>query len=380
MPGNRPSGARLSRASVAPDIRARRLQFDVSEFRVAGKFRLQPGFHAMPAAKRRGENSHPPRRLSALSRHDGLRGLGEPDPKFGPGEPLRRNRPARLLRGALAAPIRELTAKTRGAGAFRYRRQPSRRHVAWNTAKRPPRRPCPAPSDHGPVGRTLRPMSEIAARPLDPDATPVRRSPASRRIKVLVLIPDLAIGGAETDLLRTLPLIDRDRLEVVVCVIEARGALAAPLSEAGIQVIGPFVGEAAEAKPLDRALLRIDAMTRRLALGWPVFRLMRLALHYMRVARMVKRVLDEGRFDVVHTMSPSSYVIGALATGFARHRALVMSRVSLNFYQHGARLLGTVERLLHRRVDLAIANAEAILRELAAWGFPASRLRWCRNG
>ena len=223
-------------------------------------------------------------------------------------------------------------------------------------------------------------MSEIAARPLDPDATPVGRSPASRRIKVLVLIPDLAIGGAETDLLRTLPLIDRDRLEVVVCVIEARGALAAPLSEAGIQVIGPFADETAEAKPLDRALLRIDAMARRLAPGWPVFRLMRLALHYMRIARMVKRVLDEGRFDVVHTMSPSSYVIGALATGFARHRALVMSRVSLNFYQHGARLLGTVERLLHRRLDLAIANAEAILGELGAEGIPASRLRLIRNG
>ena len=90
--------------------------------------------------------------------------------------------------------------------------------------------------------------------------------------------------------------------------------------------------------------------------------------------------LDEGRFDVLHAMSPSSYIIGALATGFASHRALVMSRVSLNFYQHGARLLGTVERLLHRRLDLAIANAEAILGELGAEGIPASRLRLIRNG
>jgi len=226
-------------------------------------------------------------------------------------------------------------------------------------------------------------MNEAASRPLGPDAAAVRHSPRAPKIKVLVLIPDLAIGGAETDLLRTLPLIDRDRLEVVVCVIRARGALAAPLSEAGTQVIGPISDEAAEARLLDRAVLRTDTMTRRLAClvpGRPVFRLLRLGLHYMRIARMVKRVLDEGRFDVVHTMSPSSYVIGALAIGFARHRALVMSRVSLNFYQHGARLLGTVERLLHRRVDLAIANAEAILGELGAEGIPASRLRLIRNG
>src|SRR5205085_15103 len=179
------------------------------ELRVAGEFRVQPRFRAVPAAKRRGENSHPPRRLSPIPRHDGLRGLGEPDPELGPREPLRCDGPARLLWGVLAAPIRKPAAKTRVTGAFRHRRQSLRGHVAWNAARRPRRCPRAAPSDHGPAGRTIRPMNELASRPIGPDAA-ARRSPAPRRIKVLVLIPDLSIGGAETDLLRTLPLIDRD--------------------------------------------------------------------------------------------------------------------------------------------------------------------------
>jgi len=57
-----------------------------------------------------------------------------------------------------------------------------------------------------------------------------------------------------------------------------------------------------------------------------------------------------------------------------------MSRVSQAFYQGDSRWFAAVERLLHRRVDIATGNAQAILRELSAEGIPDRKLRLVRNG
>src|SRR6267142_2847586 len=61
-----------------------------------------------------------------------------------------------------------------------------------------------------------------------------------RRVRVLVLIPTLDVGGAEMDLVRTLPKIDRTRFEVSVCTFLARGELGKVLQDQGIDVVGPF--------------------------------------------------------------------------------------------------------------------------------------------
>src|SRR5262245_51378524 len=69
---------------------------------------------------------------------------------------------------------------------------------------------------------------------------PTSHQPFARRTKVLVLIPTLDVGGAEMDVARNLPLIDRSRFEVVVCAFLALGPLTALLTQAGIEVIGPL--------------------------------------------------------------------------------------------------------------------------------------------
>src|SRR3974390_145820 len=55
-----------------------------------------------------------------------------------------------------------------------------------------------------------------------------------RRMKVLVIVPSLCVGGAETDLARNLPFVDRTRFEIVVCTFLERGGLAGQLTAAGI--------------------------------------------------------------------------------------------------------------------------------------------------
>src|SRR5262245_3557297 len=61
-----------------------------------------------------------------------------------------------------------------------------------------------------------------------------------RRTRVLVLVPTLAIGGAEMDLVRNLPRINRNCFEIIVCAFLARGDLAERLKHAGIEVSGPI--------------------------------------------------------------------------------------------------------------------------------------------
>ena len=75
------------------------------------------------------------------------------------------------------------------------------------------------------------------------EALPDPDTPAQNRalpIRVLVLIPTLNRGGAEMDLVRTLPRIDRARFRITVCTFLARGELSRFLQAQGIEVIGPF--------------------------------------------------------------------------------------------------------------------------------------------
>ena len=65
----------------------------------------------------------------------------------------------------------------------------------------------------------------------------------NRKIRVLFVIPTLDVGGAEMDLVHNVPRLDPDRFETVVCTMLRRGALEAPLRDAGVPIIGPFTNQ-----------------------------------------------------------------------------------------------------------------------------------------
>src|SRR5579863_491543 len=206
---------------------------------------------------------------------------------------------------------------------------------------------------------------------------------ALRRLRVLLLIPDLQIGGTEMDLARTLPLLDQDRFEVVVGVLEDLGPLADRLREAGIEVLGPFFSSKSGVGAFGLVMTAMDGAARlalRIAPRWPGPRRLRLALKYLRTSRRVARLLSADRFDVLHTKSPSAFIVGALANIGSQRRPLLMSRVSLAYYQRDSRWFAAVEHLLLRRVDIATGNSQAILRELQSEGIPDRKLTLIRNG
>jgi glycosyltransferase involved in cell wall biosynthesis len=216
-------------------------------------------------------------------------------------------------------------------------------------------------------------------------------SPVKRQIRVLILIPSLAVGGAETDLVRTLPKIDRSRFAVTVCTFLERGELGKILEEQGIKVIGPL---SISLHPLRQFLLRIlQEMKSLLPLdavgGWfksvralfSVVPAVAYLLEVTRLARPIARHIREYNIDVVHTILPNSYLVGAWASVLAGRRPLLMSRLSLNLYQQEYKLISFIERrILHRTVDAAIGNSSAVLQDLKAEGLPESKLHLVYNG
>ena len=179
------------------------------------------------------------------------------------------------------------------------------------------------------------------------------------------MIPALDVGGAEMDLVRNLPRLDRRRFRVVVCPLRGGGPLTARLIEDGIEVLS-----------MDSASIPSAA--------WPALNAApyRASVwRYLRLARRVARELRAGDFEVVHAILPSAYVIAALANLLAGGRALVMSRLSLSWYQKDYWLLHTLERVvLHRRCHLAIGNSNAILWELRQEGITDDKAVLIHNG
>jgi glycosyltransferase involved in cell wall biosynthesis len=225
---------------------------------------------------------------------------------------------------------------------------------------------------------------------------------------VLVLIPTLDVGGAEMDLLRILPRIDRNRFKIVVYTFLARGTLADRLTAAGIEIVVSF----SDFRRVGRATLRL---ARKAALLMPdklhqvgsrasqavcnalLPQLERLAGMLPRrvfmvptgiVALMGYTVIGIGlipqirarRISVIHAVLPNSYLIGSLANTLTGLRSLVMSRVGFNSY-HQNRLCAWVERkLCHPRMTAAVSNCGAIIRELAGEGISGNKLHLVHNG
>ena len=213
---------------------------------------------------------------------------------------------------------------------------------------------------------------------------------SDRNTRVLVLVPTLAIGGAEMDLVRNLPRINKNRFEIIVCAFLARGDLAKRLEDAGVEIIGPisvfaWLSAATRCLPARARLF----CRRALGLAWnllparlqssirTILTIPFAFLIGMEVAKLIRR----HKIRVVHTILPNAYLVGFAAVLFARHCGLVMSRVSLNWYQKQNPLLGVIERrVLHRSVNAVICNSMAIQSDLLQEGLSWSKIRLIPNG
>ena len=171
---------------------------------------------------------------------------------------------------------------------------------------------------------------------------------AARAPRVLMVIGQLDVGGAERHVVQVASALRTRGLEIAVFVLKPGGALAPLLAAAGVPVLARD-GRRPGLRGLWQASRHLAALVRR------------------------------ERFDVVHFFLPAAYLVGAVATLGAPVRR-VMSRRSLAHYQARYPGVRQVERWLHRRMDAVLGNSRAVARELMREGVPPDRLGVIYNG
>ncbi len=194
-----------------------------------------------------------------------------------------------------------------------------------------------------------------------------------------MLIPTLGVGGAEIDLVRNLPHLDRSRFKVIVHPFLSAGKLAPALTAAGIEVLQSDAASPTHQEPATAASFGPRSAAHRLARR-AFATIADTAWMARKVARIARHIRDDD-IDVVHTILPNAYLLGSLANAVAGRRPLAMSRLSLNWYHVNSSSYRIAEAwLLHPRVDVAIGNCDAVLSDLRHEGIAEAKLRRIYNG
>jgi glycosyltransferase involved in cell wall biosynthesis len=167
---------------------------------------------------------------------------------------------------------------------------------------------------------------------------------------VLAFIGSLNVGGCEKHLATVYPRLAAAGLKVGIVTFERGGPLEKELRVGGVDVM-------CSSRPPGTHIL-----SRLLGYLWPVTTVLDIS-----------RLLRSGRVGVAHFYLPGAYIFGGLGALLAGHSNSIMSRRSLNDYQADHRILSRIERFLHRRMRLLLANAQPVLDQLIAEGAPPDR-------
>lgn len=175
--------------------------------------------------------------------------------------------------------------------------------------------------------------------------------------KILFVIGQLHVGGAETHLLSISKALKQRGFEPTIFCLSDEGSLAADARAAGIRVYS--------SKLFGKPIREFSHWLVRVFGAWASFFLY-LLFH---------------RPQIVHFFLPDAYVFGGLCVLALRIRPRIMSRRSLNNYQKTRDpWLAEAERLLHPRMTLICGNSFAVRNELMDEGVPPERLRVVYNG
>lgn len=166
------------------------------------------------------------------------------------------------------------------------------------------------------------------------------------RLRVLLLVPELGIGGAETHVMHLVERLDRSLFAVSLCALK------------------PGIPDWEE-----RAAREAESFT---VLG---FRMRTLPLAIVRLAAHLRR----GRFDVLHCHLSLADAIGRIAGSIARVPVVVTTEHGKHLWKSKPHLL--LERMLARATDLRICVSRDIVEiRKRREGTPGDKLAYIPNG
>jgi glycosyltransferase involved in cell wall biosynthesis len=158
---------------------------------------------------------------------------------------------------------------------------------------------------------------------------------------IFYVIGSLEIGGGERHLSMVSRALVRRGAQVYVYSLAGRGPLYDGLEQNGVTVLVPPLGRDDVGKSL-------------------VLRSLRMLLVALHLTYRMLRI----RPPIVHFFLPAAYIIGGIAAWIARINVRVMSRRSLNNYQHAYPAMQWIEKRLHRAMDAVLGNSLAVVRQL----------------
>lgn len=156
--------------------------------------------------------------------------------------------------------------------------------------------------------------------------------------KILIIIGSLDIGGTEKQLFLYLKKLN-SYFKFEIITIVRKGVLSKDFENLGIKVTCPHNFENKKQ-------------------SW--YKLLKLIL----ITKFIFFRLKYFKPEIVHFYLPQSYLIGGIISQFFKSIKKVMSRRSMNYYQKKFFLTRTIEKYLHKKMDIIFCNSIAIRDQL----------------
>jgi glycosyltransferase involved in cell wall biosynthesis len=89
--------------------------------------------------------------------------------------------------------------------------------------------------------------------------------------------------------------------------------------------------------------------------------------------------LRRNKSAYVHFFLPEPYIFGGICSILLRIPNLIMSRRSLNLYQKNYMFVDKIEKFLHKKMQLIIANSESVMQDLVAENVEKDKIKIIYN-
>jgi len=170
-----------------------------------------------------------------------------------------------------------------------------------------------------------------------------------KKIKISFFIGSMDIGGTERHVLYLINKLDKKRFDIDLHLLYREGKLI---------------------KKVDK---QIKTFTPTFSFSSKLKHPLNFLSSYLRIKRTNP--------DIIHCFLPHAYLFGGFI-GLIQKKKVVMSRRSLNTYQKNFKFfpIKKIERFLHSKMNLILANSRAIEKELRKEGVKKDRLKIVFNG
>jgi hypothetical protein len=159
----------------------------------------------------------------------------------------------------------------------------------------------------------------------------------NRPLRVLSVIGQLWVGGAETYLTRIAPRIRQHGVAMEICALNRVGTRLSELEQAGIRVHGT---------PYGSRVGKSNTVT------------------LLKTIESIRQIVRSGRFDIVHTYLFWSDLLGVTGARLAGCPRIIVGRRAMHAWTHSrSALFHGVEQFTNVLANEVIANSEAVLRD-----------------